>query len=159
MATNEYHFITNWIVTGNQEEVYEILADAKGMERWWSGAYQKVEVLEKGDGDGVGQVVQLHTKGQVPDWSYRVTSAKRPNGFSLQAFGDFVGHGEWTLTQRGDEVEVTYDWRVSAEKPLLRKLSWLMKPMFSANHRRTMAQGEQGLRNELTQRKKVPVAH
>ncbi len=32
-------------------------------------------------------------------------------------------------------MNITYDWKIRAEKPLLRYLSLLMKPIFSANHR------------------------
>jgi hypothetical protein len=46
-------------------------------------------------------------------------------------------------------VNVTYDWRVKAEKPLLRYISFLLKPVFAANHRWAMRQGEQSLQREL----------
>ena len=46
-------------------------------------------------------------------------------------------------------VEVTYDWRVRARKPLLRSLSWLLKPLFAANHRWAMARGAESLALEL----------
>ena len=39
----------------------------------------------------------------------------------------------------GPEVEIVYDWRVRAAKPLLQQLSWLLKPVFAANHRWAMA--------------------
>ena len=44
---------------------------------------------------------------------------------------------------------MTYDWKIRADKPLLRYLSFLLKPIFSANHRWAMAQGEKALRAEL----------
>ena len=44
---------------------------------------------------------------------------------------------------------ITYDWRVQATKPLLRRLAWLLKPVFAANHRWAMARGEESLRLEL----------
>ena len=42
--------------------------------------------------------------------------------------------------------------RIRAEKPLLRYLSFLLKPVFSANHRWAMARGEESLRAELGRR-------
>jgi hypothetical protein len=48
---------------------------------------------------------------------------------------------------------ITYDWRVSAAKPLLRRLSWLMKPAFAANHRWAMARGQESLALELRRRR------
>jgi len=32
-------------------------------------------------------------------------------------------------------TDITYDWRIRADKPLLRYLSFVFKPIFSANHR------------------------
>ena len=55
--------------------------------------------------------------------------------------------------QDGPEVVITYDWQVSAAKPLLRRLSWLLKPVFSANHRWAMERGEESLRLELRRRR------
>lgn len=44
-------------------------------------------------------------------------------------------------------------WRVSAAKPLLRYLSFLLKPVFAANHRWAMKKGEESLRIEIARRK------
>ena len=40
-------------------------------------------------------------------------------GFALTAAGDLNGTGRWTFTTDGPEVVISYDWRVSATKPLL----------------------------------------
>ena len=61
----------------------------------------------------------------------------------------------WTFEQDGPFVGITYDWRVRAEKPLLRRLSFIMKPIFGANHRWAMAQGETSLKLELLRRRAV----
>jgi len=48
---------------------------------------------------------------------------------------------------------ITYDWRISAEKPLLKNLWFVLKPVFEANHRWAMALGEESLRLELARRR------
>ena len=58
----------------------------------------------------------------------------------------------WTLKQQAEFVDVTYDWRISAEKPLLRYGSLLFRPIFAANHRWAMARGEESLKLELLRR-------
>ena len=50
-------------------------------------------------------------------------------------------------------VNITYDWRVMADKPLLRRLSFLLKPLFSANHGWAMARGEESLKLEMARRR------
>ncbi|HEU5099234.1 MAG TPA: hypothetical protein VFU22_09455 [Roseiflexaceae bacterium] len=154
MATNEYHFVTRWRLEGAIEEVAEIIGDALGLTRWWPSVYLEVRELEPGDERGLGKVIDLYTKGWLPytlRWQFRVSEIGS-NSFTLQAWGDFVGRGIWSFEQDGKWAVVTYDWKISADKPLLRYLSFLMKPIFAANHRWAMDQGERSLRLELARR-------
>jgi polyketide cyclase/dehydrase/lipid transport protein len=154
MATNDYHFITTWRVKSTIEEVSEVLGDAQGLMRWWPSVYLDVKVLEQGDERGLGKAVSLYTKGWLPytlRWEFRVTDVQ-PDGFTLVAWGDFDGRGIWTFEQDGEWVNITYDWKIKAEKPLLRYFSFVMKPIFAANHRWAMAKGEQSLKLELARR-------
>ena len=156
MASNDYHFVTTWRMPATPEEVTEILSDGEALARWWPSVYLDVNVEEPGDERGVGAVVSLFTKGWLPytlRWRFRVTESNAPNGFSLEAFGDFVGRGIWTFEPDGAETVVTYDWRIAAEKGILRRLSFIMKPIFSANHHWAMARGEESLRLEIARRR------
>jgi hypothetical protein len=152
MSSHDYHFITRWRVEATREAVYDLLGNAPALARWWPSVYLDVRQLEPGDDRGIGKVVELHTRGWLPytlRWRFRVTEVERPVGFALEAWGDFNGTGRWTFEQDGAFVNITYDWNIRAEKPLLRYLSFLMKPIFAANHRWAMAQGEVCLRQEL----------
>lgn len=154
MATNDYHFITRWRVQSTVKEVSEILADASDLVRWWPSVYLDVKVLESGDEHGLGKVVSLYTKGWLPytlRWSFRVTDV-RNDGFTLVAWGDFEGRGIWTFQKDGPWVNIIYDWKILAEKPLLRYFSFMMKPIFSANHHWAMAKGEESLKLEIARR-------
>ncbi len=140
-----------------------MLADADGLARWWPSVYLTVDVVEPGDALGLGKVVDLWTKGWLPyslRWRFTVDGSDPPHGFSIAADGDFVGRGIWTLTSRldrddpgGPSTSVEYDWRIVAEKGLLKNLSPLMKPIFGANHRWAMARGEESLKAELGRRR------
>jgi hypothetical protein len=151
----DYHFVSRWRVRGTVEEVSDVLGDAEGLARWWPSVYLKVETLEPGDERGAGQLVRLHTKGWLPytlRWEFRTVATDDPHGYEVEAIGDLEGRGRWTFTQDGDFVKATYDWRVRARKPLLRALSFLLKPLFAANHRWAMRRGEQSLKLELMRR-------
>jgi hypothetical protein len=155
MSANNYHFITRWRVEGQIEEVADILGDARDLARWWPSVYLDVRELQPSDERGVGRVVDLYTKGWLPytlRWQFRVTESHHPHGFTLEAQGDFVGRGIWTFEQAGAWVDVTYDWEIRADKPLLRTFSFMLKPVFAANHRWAMARGEESLRLELLRR-------
>lgn len=155
MSSNEYHFISNWRVEGRVEEVSDILNDATDLARWWPSVYLEVEELERGDEKGVGRVIGLYTKGWLPytlRWKFRITESRHPYGFTLRAFGDFDGVGVWTFEQDGGFVNIIYDWRIRADKPLLKALSFLLKPIFAANHRWAMSRGLYSLKLELARR-------
>jgi hypothetical protein len=158
----EYAFFTTWRVRGTAEEVFDVLADPLALPRWWPSVYLKVQELQPGDpSTRVGRVIDLYTKGWLPytlRWNFTVTESKRPSGFKLIAHGDFEGSGVWTITQEGDHAVATYDWRISAEKPLLRYGSLVFRPIFAANHRWAMARGQESLDLELRRRRGETVA-
>src|SRR5262249_6813912 len=140
MFGSEYHFVTRWRVRGAPEEVYRLLDKPVDLPRWWPAVYLAVE--EEAPADGSPKVVHLLTRGWLPytlRWRFRTLQKQPFQGIVLEAKGDFIGRGEWTFTSNGNDVEVVYDWRVRAEKPLLRWLSFLLRPIFSANHRWAMA--------------------
>jgi hypothetical protein len=155
--SNQYHFISKWRVERTCGEVADVLGDPLALARWWPSVYLDVwEVRPPLSAGGVGRRVKLHTKGWLPytlRWEFEVVDTRYPHGFTLIASGDFDGRGEWTFTQDGAVVDITYDWRLRAEKPLLRHLSFLMKPLFAANHRWAMERGEDSLKLELARRR------
>ena len=155
MAGNDYHFITQWRVRSTPEEVSKILEDAADLGRWWPSVYLEVKVLEHGDERGIGKLVELHTKGWLPytlRWKFRVMESRYPFGFTLEALGDFEGRGIWSFAPDGEHVNITYDWKIGTRKRLLNALSFLLKPVFAANHRWAMARGLESLELELARR-------
>ena len=154
--STQYEFLSRWRVEGTCGEVADILGDAPALARWWPSVYLHVEELEPPDARGLGRRVRLHTRGWLPytiTWEFEIVESNYPHGFALVATGDFDGRGIWTFEQDGSFVEITYDWRLSAEKPLLQNLSFLLKPVFEANHRWAMARGEESLKLELARRR------
>ncbi len=156
MPHSDYSFVTVWRVAGTIAEVQAVLSDSASLPRWWPSVYLDVTPVADGDAVGVGRTVDVYTKGWLPytlRWRLRITETMTDSGFALAATGDLEGAGRWTFEQDGPEVVITYDWRVRAAKPLLRRLSWLLKPAFSANHAWAMRRGEQSLALELRRRR------
>lgn len=156
--SNDYEFVTVWRVTGTLDEVKAVLGDPDPavLPRWWPSVYLTTTLIAEGDSHGVGREVELHTEGWLPytlRWTLRVTEPITDEGYALSAHGDLDGTGVWTFRADGPEVEITYDWRVSATKPLLRRLTWLLRPAFSANHHWAMKKGEESLQLELRRRR------
>jgi len=156
MPAPEYRFRTEWRVAGTVEEVAAVLSDVRELGRWWPSVYRKVDELSAGDENGVGKRARLHTKEWLPytlDWELTVVESRHPRGFTIEARGDLAGRGVWSLAPAGAWTRVTYDWAVRAEKPLLRALSPLFRPVLAANHRWAMRRGEESLVLELARRR------
>jgi len=162
MALNEYHFVTYWRVNAAREEVFAVLTDSESLTRWWPSVYRRVQPIGPPPGpDGVGKRLLLDTQGWLPyrlRWELRTLEHEPPSRLALEATGDFVGSGVWTLAQDGDATELKYEWAIHAQKPLLRYFSFLLKPVFALNHRWAMARGLESLELELERRRGKPTA-
>jgi len=162
MPANEYQFVTRWRLPGTPEQVSDLLGDTETICRIWPSLYTRARVVEPGGEHGLGRVLRVETRGHLPytlRWSYRIAESRHPNGYTIEAWGDMVGTGVWAFQPDGDATRVTYLWRVRTEKPVLRLLSPLLKPLFKSNHDRVMADGERALRAELERRRAAATAN
>jgi hypothetical protein len=149
-------------VRATREEVFEVLTDSESLTRWWPSVYRRVQPIASSPaGDGIGKRVRLDTQGWLPyrlRWEVLIVEHEPPSRLALEASGDFVGTGVWTLAQDGDMTELKYVWAIRAQKPLLRSLSFILKPVFSLNHCWAMARGLESLKLELERRRGRPAA-
>ena len=156
MPTNDYHFIDKWRVEADVREVADIIEDAPSLPRWWPSVYFEVREIEPGGDGGVGKLIALRAGGWLPytlRLNFRTIASRYPNGFTMEAFGDLEGKGIWIFEQDGTQVNITYDWTVNANKAFIRRLSFLLKPIFRSNHNWTMRRGEESLKLELLRRR------
>jgi hypothetical protein len=155
MSSNEYQFLTEWRVTGEAETVFEILREGSQFPRWWPDVYLDAKSMPSGRPDRIGDRVELLTRGRLPyrlRWTAEVARLQPFESIEITAHGDFVGRGIWNLKPDGKELVVTFDWRIRADKPLLKVFSPLLKPLFSWNHRWAMATGLPRLKQEISRR-------
>ena len=155
MPANEYQFLTEWRVAAPRPLLYDILREAEAYPRWWPDVYLRADLTSSGRSDHVGDHVALHTKGWLPytlHWTAIAEHYDAPRRIEIRAEGDFVGRGVWHLEEAGDETDITFDWRLRADKPLIRWFSPLLKPLFQWNHRWAMATGLTRLRQEAQRR-------
>jgi uncharacterized protein YndB with AHSA1/START domain len=149
LTATDYSFITEWRVEAAPDEVFLVLTDPLSLPRWWPEVYLFVKKIDDG-------AFELHTRGWLPytlRWRFRVVESVPPERISLMAWGDLNGSGIWTLRRHGLFTDIRYEWNVSAGKPFLRHLSFVLKPVFRANHRWAMARGQQDLKAELVRRR------
>ena len=141
----EYVFIDEWDVDAPREAVFEALADASTYPRWWKPVYKSVET----DGPPeVGRKSRQHFKGRLPytlNTTSEIVRYEPPREFEVSVVGDLTGHGIWTLTPSNGEVHVRFDWRVIADRPLLRYLTPVLRPAFRWNHNWAIKRAIEGL--------------
>jgi len=142
----EYVFIDEWDVDAPADAVFEALADATTYPRWWVPVYIDVET----DGPPqIGRVSQQHFSGRLPYHLHTrstITTYARPTAVGADVVGDLRGRGLWTLTARdGGGTHVRFDWRVHADRTILRVLTPLLRPLFRWNHAWAIARAREGL--------------
>jgi hypothetical protein len=130
-------------------EVHDIVSQPLEYPRWWPSVYLNArEMTLPGN---ARRRVEFHTRGMLPYtliWEAAVTE-RIPEKIVIEASGDLDGRGIWSFAQDGDFVDVTFTWDVDVNKPLLRLMTPMLRPIFEANHRWSMEQGEASLREEL----------
>lgn len=152
LDANSYYFLDEWLLPAPVEEVWPTIVNGADYPTWWGMVYDKVESLNGLAGDQVGAKAAVQAHGRLPytiRFTSEVTAVIAPTMLSLKAYGDLTGTGCWRLTPTAEGTRVTFEWIVQADKPLLRLLSPLVKPMLAENHRWTMRQGEAALRKLL----------
>lgn len=144
-AGQEYVFVDEWDVAAPPEAVYAALADARTYPQWWRPVYLEVEA----DGPpAVGQVAQQHFKGRLPyhvRTRSRVVAMDPPRRIEGEVDGDLRGRGVWTLTPTAQGTHVRFDWQVHADRPLLRALTPVLRPLLRWNHDWAIARAIEGL--------------
>jgi len=154
MPANVYHFITPWFIPGaTLAQVWPLISDAATFPTWWRSVFLEVTPEPGNPAEApIGRRYRYHTKGRLPyhlHWTAEVTAIEAPTMIEIRATGDFNGVGRWILKEHANAVTAQLDWDISADLPLLKVLSPVLKPLFSWNHQWAMKQGEQGLIRHL----------
>jgi hypothetical protein len=142
---NEYRSIGRWRVKASAEEVFEILRRQTEYPRWWPAVCLAARETRPGR-------VHIRARSWFPlalSWDAHETLAHEPNLFSIEVRGDLTGRGVWSIVPDGEFVDISFDWIVTLSQPLLRRLSFVLKPAFEAGHKWAMEQGLRSLELEL----------
>ena len=146
LASNEYVFVDEWDVAAPLEAVHAAVGDASTYPEWWRPTY--ISVRTEGDA-GVGQVNHHHFRGPLPYTLKATTTTTRyepPALVETAVDGDLRGTGTWTLTPAADGgTHVRFDWRVFADRPFLRVLTPVLRPVFRWNHAWAITRAQAGL--------------
>jgi uncharacterized protein YndB with AHSA1/START domain len=149
----DYRFRTTWLLVAPIERVWDVLAQNERWPDWWRGA-ERVEVLEAGDGDRLGELARYTWRARLPyrlEMDIRTTLVERPVLCEGRVTGGLEGVGRWRLEEDAGHTTVTFDWQVATIRPWMNALAPLARPLFRSNHDWVMRNGESGLARLLAQ--------
>jgi uncharacterized protein YndB with AHSA1/START domain len=144
---NDFVLTTRWIIPASIEAVWGALHDVQAWPRWWKYVREVTE-LEHGDKDGVGARHRFVWATRLPyqiTFEMQTTRLQRPFAIEGRARGDLDGTGRWELKSVAGGTQVQYEWRVIADKPWMKWLAPLLRPVFIWNHGGVMGAGRDGL--------------
>jgi uncharacterized protein YndB with AHSA1/START domain/quercetin dioxygenase-like cupin family protein len=145
LASREYALVDEWDVAAPPDAVFRAIADARTYPVWWRPVYLDVDTDGEPD---VGKQSRQHFKGRLPyhlRTRSRITRLEPPHVIAADVEGDLRGHGRWTLTETAAGTHVRFNWNVSADRPLLRALSPVLRPALRWNHAWAIARAREGL--------------
>jgi quercetin dioxygenase-like cupin family protein len=144
-SADEYVFVDEWDVAAAPEPVFDLIADARTYPDWWRPVYIDTET----DGPPApGRTSKQHFKGRLPytlRTSSTITVYDPPHQVGADVVGDLRGRGLWTLTPRGGTTHICFDWRVFADKKIVKALTPVARPAFRWNHAWAIACAMEGL--------------
>jgi len=160
VPANVYRFVEQWKLPGSTpDEVYEVLSDARLLPDWWKGVYLESEPINGWSTPKVGARVRVKARGFLPytlSFILEATALQPGRLVEVRTLGDFEGVWRATLSAGDSGTRVDIDWKVTVQKPVVRLLSPLLKPLFAWNHHWTTPRGEAGLRAYLVERRNRP---
>lgn len=148
MSASAYHFEDHWKIPFSIEVVFDALATPVTFPDWWQGVYLKATPL-----DPAARRIAVLTKGWLPyklRWTIETIRMEKPSLIEFKASGDFeTDLSKWILRPEGTGTLVTLDWNPKVEKPIVKLLSPVLKPVFEWNHHWAMNRGEKQLAEYL----------
>lgn len=148
MAANQYYFLDKWFIPHPIEQVWPHIVHAEHYPVWWGEVYDQITPRNNLAPDQIGACADVWAHGRLPyriHFVSEITYVEAPYKLGLKAAGDLTGTGLWTLQPTAGGTAVAFEWIVSADKPILRLFSPILKPLFAWNHRWTMQKGEAAL--------------
>ena len=146
-----YRFLDHWVVPYPIERVYAAVGEPLAYPSWWGDVF----VSATGDSGppAPGNKVAVVARGFLPyklRFSLETTEVEEPTRIKSVLHGDFEGSGEWNLREEGGATIAELDWRPVVNKPLIKTLTPVLRPLFRSNHNWTMKRGQERILTYLS---------
>ena len=141
--------ISRWRLDESATAVWQLLADTTTWPAWWPGV-RRVQPAPSGP---VGNVADMWWHVALPyavRLRVKTVDVERPHRLETQTLDRLQGMGTWLLDPaQGGWVDLTYRWEVRLDRPWMRVLSVVLRPVFEWNHFRVMRAAAQGMARQL----------
>ena len=146
---HRFILISRWRLQDSPAAVWQLLTDIDVWPLWWHAA----RCTQRAASSPLGDVAELNWRSALPcavGLRIKTVVAERPHRIECHAQGDLQGVGTWLLEPAdGGWVDVTYRWEVRLDRPWMRLLSILLRPLFEWNHFTVMRAAADGMGRRL----------
>lgn len=156
MDLNHYSFKSIWQVDSPPEDAYLALETLRDYPAWWPEVREVHRIDDERSSGGPAEPTpryRLRCRSLLPyDLTFITEQSRRdPAAGVLEARmeGDLEGFSRWTIEEIPGGARLTFDEEVIANRGLLRKLAFVARPAFKANHLVMMHHGREGLKTYL----------
>jgi hypothetical protein len=139
----EYRFLDHWVVPFPIERVYAAVGEPLNYPLWWSDVF--VDATGDSGPPAAGNKVTVVARGFLPyklRFTLETTEVEEPTRIKSVLRGDFQGSGEWNLREEDGATIAELDWRPVVNKPIVKTLTPVLRPVFRSNHNWTMKRGQ-----------------
>ncbi|MBO6717769.1 MAG: hypothetical protein JJ913_07430 [Rhizobiaceae bacterium] len=134
----DFDIVTHWDMEAQPEELTDILLDPQIVSKWATTVFLACQVVNRGEADGMGMEIEVHTKGFLPHSFFfggKVTALDPHRWMAFDVYGDFVGKGLMTVDPTAPgRLRATFDWKVDVAHPWVRRFVRALHPVFVWNH-------------------------
>lgn len=150
---HRFILISRWQLDCGIEAAWQRIAAIRRWPQWWPNVRAVHVDSAAGDTPRVGNSANLEWKTRL-GYGLRLrvltTSVLPPFELEGTADGDLTGRGLWLLEPQTDQgVLVTYRWDVHLNRPWMRWLSPLLRPLFAWNHFDVMRTGANAMARDI----------
>lgn len=161
MPINYYIFVDKFVVPCDAATAFEYIINIEEYPRWWGKVYKKINKLNNISTGQPGAKYAVTVGGFLPytlTIDNEVASVDKPYLIRFYAIGDLQGMGTWLFRETAEGTEVRFDWRVAANTKLIRWLSFLLKPLFRANHVFCVKKAKEGMTKDLQLKNQLAIS-
>jgi hypothetical protein len=139
---NFYSFRSVWSLDCPPAQAFELLREVPEFTSWWP---EVKEARALG-----GSRFSMRARALLPyDLNFlgeRRIEDPASGVLEMAMTGDLEGFSRFTIEAAGEGSRILFEEQVIANKPLLRRLALVARPVFGANHWVMMCRGQAGLR-------------